>query len=381
MPIHPFKLERYFAEYEFTARHLLSPSDCETMPMRDLVSQADAEMRAAWDTLALGYTESAGNPLLRSEVAHLYDRIEMDEVLVAAPEEAILITMHALLSPGDHVIVTYPGYQSLYEIARSLGCEITHWTLAPSEDRWRLDLQFLADHITPRTKLLVINFPHNPTGHSLTQEEFDAILDLARRHNLYVLSDEMYRLLEYNRASRLPSACDAYERAVSLSGLSKSFGLPGLRIGWLATRDRSAMSAFAKIKDYTTICSSAPSEILAIIALRARESIVARNLGIVLENLAVADRFFERFSHLFRWLRPLAGPVAFPSLVLEIPIDQFCRNLLTREGVMVVPGSLFEFAGNHFRVGLGRKNFPEALERVAIYVESLLNARSANLFL
>jgi aspartate/methionine/tyrosine aminotransferase len=371
MRMNPFKLERYFAQYEFNVRYLLSPSDCESMPMRDLLSLADAEMRSAWDTLALGYTESAGHPLLRAEVARLYDRIEKDEVLIAVPEEAILITMQALLSPGDHVLVTYPGYQSLYEIAQSLGCDITHWTLAASEGRWRLDLQFLADHITPRTKLLVINFPHNPTGYSPSRKDFDSILDFARRHNLHVLSDEMYRLLEYGADAQLPAACDVYERAISLSGLSKSLGLPGLRIGWLATHDRSAISSFAKIKDYTTICSSAPGEILAIIALRAKEALIARNRGIVLDNLATADRFFDRFSHLFQWLRPLAGSVAFPSLTSKIPINQFCRDLLEREGVMVVPGSLFEFPGNHFRVGLGRNNFPEVLKQVEKYLESL----------
>jgi aspartate/methionine/tyrosine aminotransferase len=371
MRMNPFKLERYFAEHEFNVRHLLSPSDCETMPMIDLLSLADAEMRSAWDALALGYTESAGHPLLRAEVARLYDQIEKDEVLIAVPEEAILITMQALLSPGDHVIVTYPGYQSLYEIARSLGCDITHWNLAASEGCWRLDMQFLADQITPHTKLLVINFPHNPTGYLPSRKDFEAILDLARRHNLYVLSDEMYRLLEYSADSRLPAACDVYERAVSLSGLSKSLGLPGLRIGWLATHDRPAISSFTKIKDYTTICNSAPSEILAIIALRTKETLIAHNRGIVLENLAAADRFFERFTSLFQWLRPLAGSVAFPSIISGMPVDHFCRDLLEREGVMVVPGGLFEFPGNHFRIGLGRKNFPEALKRVETYVESL----------
>jgi aspartate/methionine/tyrosine aminotransferase len=371
MEINSFKLERYFAEYEFKVRYLFSPSDCECVPMKDLLSLADPEMRSAWDTLTLGYTESAGHPLLRAEVAHLYEQVEADGVLIAVPEEAILIAMQALLSPGDHVIATYPGYQSLYEIARSLGCNVTPWTLAASRDEWRLDLQFLDNHITHRTRLLVINFPHNPTGYLPLREDFDSILDLARRHNVYVLSDEMYRLLEYDRAWRLPSACDVYERAITLSGLSKSLGLPGLRVGWLATRDLSVVSDFMKIKDYTTICGSAPSEILAIVALRAKEALLARNLGIVHDNLSAADFFFERFSHMFHWLRPRAGSVAFPSLISGMPVDRFCRDLLEREGVMVVPGSLFEFPGDHFRVGLGRKGFPDALKRVEAYVRSL----------
>ena len=371
MKIDSFKLERYFAAYEFKVRYLFSPSDCESVAMKHLLSLADPEMRSKWDALALGYTDSAGHPMLRAEVAHLYNHIHSDCILVAAPEEAILIAMHALLSPGDHVIVTFPGYQSLYEIARSLGCNVTPWTLSASTDGWRLDLQFLADHITSRTRMLVINFPHNPTGYLPSRENFDAIMDIARRHNVYVLSDEMYRLLEYDSELRLPSACDIYEHAITLSGLSKNLGLPGLRIGWLATRDSSIVPEFMKIKDYTTICSSAPSEILAIIALRAREFLLARNLGIVRENLAAADRFFERFAHMFRWLRPRAGSVAFPEIISGIRVDRFCRELLDREGVMVVPGSIFEFAGDHFRVGLGRKSFTDVLERVEAYVSRL----------
>jgi aspartate/methionine/tyrosine aminotransferase len=369
--INAFKLERYFARYEFKAPYLLSPSDCECVSMRELLSLADPEMRKAWDTLALGYTESAGHPLLRDEVARMYDRIKKDGVLIAVPEEAILIAMQALLAPGDHIIVTFPCYQSLYEIARSLDCNITHWTLEASTGGWRLDLQFLADHITARTKLLVINFPHNPTGYLPSREDFDAIMDMARQHNLRVFSDEMYRFLEYEIVRQLPSACDVYERAITLSGLSKSLGLPGLRVGWLATANLPVVSEFMRMKDYTTICGGAPSEILAIIALRAKDVFISRNLGILRDNLATADRFFEHFSHFFHWLRPLAGSVAFPSLTSGMSIDHFCRDLLEREGVMVVPGSLFEFPGNHFRVGLGRKSFPEALKRVEAYLTAV----------
>ncbi len=360
MPIRPFQLERYFAEHEFKARYLLSASDCESMPMRDLLATADAEMTAAWETLALGYTETAGHPLMRAEVARLYERVRADQVLTAVPEEGIFIAMNALLSPGDGVIVVAPAYQSLHEIARALGCEVTFWNLAPSGDGWRLDLEFLADRITPRTRLLVLNFPHSPTGHLPSRRDFDAILELAERHGLHVFSDEMYRLLEYEPAQRLPAACDAYERAVTLSGLSKAFGLPGLRVGWLATRDASAMQRFTRLKDYTTICGSAPAEILATIALRARDALIARSLEIVRGNLAEAERFFGRHPEVFQWLPPRAGPVAFPALLSE-PVDELCRDALEREGMMIVPARMFEYAGNHFRVGLGRRNFPEAL--------------------
>jgi aspartate/methionine/tyrosine aminotransferase len=177
----------------------------------------------------------------------------------------------------------------------------------------------------------------------------------------------MYRLLEYEPARRLPAACDVYERAVTLSGLSKSFGLPGLRVGWLASRDASAMRRFTRLKDYTTICGSAPAEILATIALRARDTLVARSLEIVRGNLAEAGSFFGRHREAFHWLPPRAGSVAFPALVSG-PVDELCRDLLEREGVMIVPARMFEYAGNHFRVGLGRRSFPEALRVVERYL-------------
>jgi aspartate/methionine/tyrosine aminotransferase len=274
--------------------------------------------------------------------------------------------MQAILEPGDHVVVTFPGYQSLYEIARSLGCRVTRWTLQAGERGWGLDVSALSDSLTPQTKLLVINFPHNPTGYLPAGDELDAIVNLARTRGICLFSDEMYRLLEYQPAQRLPPVCDLYPRGVSLFGLSKTFSLPGLRVGWLATQDRTLLERFSTLKDYTTICSSAPSEILALIALRARETIVARNLALIQRNLEVAERFFEAHGDRLDWLRPRAGSVAFPRLRDGLSAERFCQDLLGW-GVMAVPGGLFEFPGEHFRLGLGRENLPQALERVGDY--------------
>lgn len=361
MEITPFKLERYFAEYEFKARYLLSASDCEALSLADLLALADAEALGLWQGLGLSYTESQGHPLLRAAIARQYQQIAADDVLVAAPEEAIFIAMHALLAPGDQVIVTWPAYQSLYAIAEGLGARVVRWPLTAQDGSWRLDVAELAGLITPQTRLLVVNFPHNPTGYLPPRADWDAIVTLAERHGLYLFSDEMYRLLEHDPAARLPAACDLYERGISLAGLSKAFGLPGLRIGWLATRDRDVLARCTGLKDYTTICSSAPSEILGIIALRAAEIITGRNLAIVRANLAHADRFFADRLDRFQWLRPLAGSVAFPRLLAETSVVELCRGLLDQRNAMLVPGEMFDHPCNHFRLGLGRTNFPEAL--------------------
>ncbi len=361
--MNPFLLERYFARYEFSASSLLSPSDCESLTLRELLSMADAESLDLWERLSLGYTESPGHPRLREEIARSYTATAPGQVLVAAPEEAIFIAMNVLLSPGDEVIGLEPAYQSLHEVARSLGARVIPWQLAPRDGGWRLDLDELRRLLSPRTRLLVVNFPHNPTGYLPTREEFATILQIAADAGAQVFSDEMYRGLEYREEDQLPAACDLGEHALSLSGMSKSYSLPGLRIGWLAARQPGLVERLQSFKDYTTICSSAPSEILALAALRARETILSRNRAIVRENLQMAAEFFGDRADQFDWYAPLAGSVAFPAWKGAGSVDDLCQRAVETQGVMVVPGSMFAFPGSHFRIGLGRKNFPGALAR------------------
>jgi len=363
-PLNPFRLERYFARYEFTAPYLLSPSDCESLRLAELLALADPETAALWEQLSLGYTETPGHPLLRAEIAGLYDSTGAQDTLVMAPQEAIFIAMHTLLSPGDEVIALHPAYQSLHEVARSIGCRVVPWALVPGEQGWQLDLDALEGSLTGRTRLLVVNFPHNPTGFLPTRAELDAVVAFARGREIILFSDEMYRLLEYRPQDRLPAVCDLYERGVSLSGMSKAFSLPGLRIGWLAAREPGLVERWQEYKDYTTMCSSAPSEVLAMMALRAREAILDRNRVIIQANLAAAGEFFARHPERFKWLPPLAGSVAFPEWTGPGSVEAFCQLAVEREGVMVVPGSMFDAPGSHFRLGLGRRNFPEALARV-----------------
>jgi len=212
-----------------------------------------------------------------------------------------------------------------------------------------------------------LNFPHNPTGYLPAHAELERIVELARQRGIYIFSDEMYRLLEYEPESRLPPVCSIYERGISLSGLSKTFALPGLRLGWLATPDQALLDRWLAFKDYTTICHSAPSEVLGLMALRAKEAIIQRNLGIIQENLRHAGRFFDEHHDLFTWIRPTAGSVAFPRWAGSTPVESFCQDMLDQAGVMIVPGSIFDFPGDHFRIGLGRKNLPIVLERVSDY--------------
>jgi aspartate/methionine/tyrosine aminotransferase len=364
--LEPFNLERYFDRHEFAARYLLSASDCEALTLAELLSMASPKTMSLWDSLRLNYTHTQGHPALRDEVAAIYETVASEGVLVAVPQEAIFVCMQALLGPGDHAIVVTPAYQSLYEVARASGCGVTRVDLQLKDAGWSLEVDLIRRALTPRTRLLVINFPHNPTGFIPARAQFDELIGLARSHGLHVFGDEMYRLLEFDPARRLPAICDAYERGISLSGLSKAFGLPGIRIGWLATRDLSLVPRWLAIKDYTTICHSAPSEVLAIAGLRARDRILDRNRGILRRNLEHAASFLRARPDRFCWIPPSGGTVAFPLWTGGGTVEDFCRRLIEERGVMAVPGSLFEFPGNHFRIGLGRRDLPEALEQTGL---------------
>ncbi len=373
MRIADFALERYFARWEFAVRHLLCASDVEGYPLAELLALADDETRGLWAGLRLGYTESTGHPLLRREIAGLYERIDPDEVLVfAGAEEAIFCLVNVLLGPGDHAVVTWPGYQSLYEVARAAGADVTLHELREG-DGWALEVDRLRAALRPETRLVVVNAPHNPTGMLPTHEEWGALTDLCAEAGVHLLSDEVYRFLEFDSADRLAAGADALERGVSLGVMSKSFAMAGLRIGWLATRDRALLERVAAFKDYTTICSSAPSEILALIALRARESVLTRSRAIVEANLPLLDVFFAERPEAFHWVRPRAGSVAFPRLTLPgTTIDDFAAELVEAEGVLLLPGSRFGHPGNHFRVGFGRTDLPEALARLEAFATRTL---------
>jgi aspartate/methionine/tyrosine aminotransferase len=373
MKIKPFRTERYFAKYEFTEPHILSASDCESVTVDELLELAGAD----WSTLGelrLSYREGQGDPTLLERIAGMYDRVDASQVVgLGAPEEGIFITMHALLEPGDEVVVLSPCYDSLLNIVEYLGCQVARWFLAetgdPGDDgrSWCLDLGVLEDLVTPQTKMLIVNFPHNPTGCLPNREEWQAIVQIAARAGAWLFSDEMYRGLEHHPAHRLPSGCDSYDRAITLGGLSKTYGLPGLRTGWLALQDTACRDDLVGWKDYTTICASAPSEVLAILALEAGDQLARRGRAIVLDNLALAEHFFARRGDVFQWHRPQAGSVALVGLC-QGSAEEFCRRLVAEQGVILLPSTGLGFGDGPVRFGFGRLSFPQALDQLDRYL-------------
>jgi aspartate/methionine/tyrosine aminotransferase len=361
MHIANFALERYFARWEFAVRHVLCASDVEPLSLAELLALADDDARTRWDSLSLGYTESLGLPALREEIAALYPGLGASDVITfAGAEEAVFLVMHALLDAGDHAVVVWPAYQSLHEVARSIGASVTFVPLDPRG--WTLDVNAVAAAMRPNTRAIVINFPHSPTGTQLEPEQFARLVAMAELHGAHLVSDEVYRHLEHGTAP-LPTAAAATDRGVSLGVTSKSFGLAGLRVGWIATRDATLRARLAALKDYTTICNAAPSEILALIALRAKSTLFDRATTIIRENLALLDRFFRDNSDRFAWTPPRAGSVCFPML-RDGDVDDFCAALVEQEGVLLLPASQFGYPGNYFRLGYGRRDMAGGLARL-----------------
>jgi aspartate/methionine/tyrosine aminotransferase len=325
--VRPFRIERYYARYEFTTRYMLSSSDCESRTIADLLElEPDARERLlqTW----CGYTESPGAPELRQAIAALYERIDLDEVIVTScAEEGIFLLYHALLGAGDHAVVETPCYESALELVRSTGAEASRWHRR-YEDGWAHDLEELERVLRPDTRVLYINQPHNPTGTLMDRTTLERVAELAAERGIVLFGDEVYRELEHDPADRLPAACDLDVGAVSLGSISKSYGLPGLRLGWLVTRDAPLREAIMRVKDYTTICSSAPSEVLTGLALRNRHVLLDRNFGIVQRNLPRLEEFFERHAEKFDWIRPVAGPIGFPRLRGVGDVEGFCESAL-----------------------------------------------------
>jgi aspartate/methionine/tyrosine aminotransferase len=369
----PFRLERYFSKWEFTAAHHLTASDAESFSLPDLLAMATPQDREAFETLWLGYTPTWGGADLREAIAQTYEHRSAQDVLCfTGAEEGIYAALTTLLEPEDHAVVITPTYQALEEIPASI-CAVSTVALDP-DDNWSLDVEEVAGALRPNTKLVAINFPNNPTGAILPRDRFDALVDLCRSRGLWLFSDEAYRPLGPTGTVHQPQVADVYERGLSLGVLSKAYGLAGLRVGWIACADRAALSRLEQTKHYLSICNAGPSERLAVIALRARAAILERNCELVSRNLAVLDDFFSARTDRFEWRGPAGGCVAFPRYLGREGVEDFTRELVEESGVMLLPASLYRSRFgptpiDRFRIGFGRASFGTALAAFAEHLD------------
>lgn len=371
-----FRLETHFSRWEFSARHHMTASDAETMTMAALLALAGPEDLEAWERVSLGYTETWGAPALRETIASTYDTLSGADILTfAGAEEGLYCAMLALLAPGDHAIVTVPNYQSMETMPVTIAGNVTGVALRP-ENRWQLDLEDVRAALRPETKLIAVNFPNNPTGAIADPEIFRGLVALCAERGIHLFSDEVYRGLEIDAEKRLPQAADLFDRGISLNVMSKAYGLPGLRIGWIASRDHALLERMEKMKHYLSICNARPSEVLAGIALKARETIFARNRALCAENIGKLDSFFAEYPHLYEWTAPDGGCVAFARYRGADGVEEHCRRLVEEKGVLLLPSSLYAsdllpVPADRFRVGIGRKNIDAGLAAWREFLEEV----------
>ena len=369
-----FHLEVYFSRWEFAAKHVLTASDAQSMSLAELLELGTEEDREAFSRLGLGYVPTWGGEELREAIAGTYENLQPGDTLAyAGAEEGLFWLMQEAAGPGDHIVLSVPNYQSMETVALATGAQVSGLVLRP-ENGWALDLDEMKKLLRPTTRLVAVNFPNNPSGAVPDHATFQALVDLCEARGIRLFCDEVHRGLELDPARQLTQAADLSPTAVSLNVMSKSYGLAGLRVGWLATRDRALLARLERRKHYTSICNSAPGEFLTTLALKHGEAIQARNRAIIARNLPLFDAFFAQRPDLFEWEHPQGGCICFPRYKGAEGVETFCQELVEQEGVFFAPASLFrsslaETPKDRFRVGVGRIDPEPALEAFQRFLE------------
>lgn len=370
MRFEPFAMERLQSIWEHQVAWNVSESGVEPLRVEELATSEAA--REALLRQPLAYTQTNGTIELRNHIAALYAGATVDHVQVTnGGSEANCIALLHLVDRGDEVVMMTPNYMQAAGLLHSIEATLVAWPLrvAAAGDRWEPDLPALESLVTPRTKGIVICTPNNPTGARLTDAELDAIGAVAARVGAWIISDEIYRGAELD-AVESPSMWGRSDRVLITSGLSKAYGLPGLRIGWVAGPP-STIAELWGVHDYTTIAPGAVNDRLARIALspEGRDRLLARTRGIIRTNYPVVRTWIETqrgFSH----IPPEAGAIVFASYAHEINSTKLIDRLRTEQSVLVVPGDHFGMDG-YLRIGFG--SHPELLSGALARIGELMD--------
>ncbi|MGV8924284.1 MAG: aminotransferase class I/II-fold pyridoxal phosphate-dependent enzyme [Ewingella sp.] len=369
-----FRLISYLSKLEHAVRFPLSSSYPESMNIDTLFELAGVQHRQPFMQAMLDYPPLRGTPELLEAIAGTYDNISTGQIIsFAGADEAIYASFLALLESSDHAIVITPNYQSLESVPLSR-CEVTGVALE-AENGWALEVEKVRAAMRANTKVLVINFPHNPTGALISHTQLNELVSMCRERGVWIFSDEVYRQTEFNPADRLPQLADIYERGISLNVTSKAYGLPGLRIGWVACQDSAWLLKLERMKQYLSICNSIPGEILTTLALNARETILERVMDRSRANLQRLNDFLARYPQHFELTQPKAGVLAFVRYKGAEGAEAFATRLVEGSGVMVIPSVVYASAlttvsEDFLRIGFGRANLGEALEVLGSWLET-----------
>lgn len=367
MKIEIFKMERMQSLWENVVDYNLSESGVHPLRLKDWLLPEELEELAR---VEIGYTQTNGTPALRQNIARLYPGVDLEQIMVTAgSSEANFLLMWSLLEPGDEVVFELPNYMQMWGLSQSFGARVKPLWLRP-ELGWQPDPDDLRKLVNGNTRLIILTNPNNPTGSILSRESREEIIRQAEKVGAWLLVDEVYRGAERN-GLETPSFWGSYERVLVVSGLSKAYGLPGLRLGWLV----GPLELVKKVwtyHDYTTISVSALTDHLATRALEPdrRQEILKRTREILNNNLPLLEEWLNSFNGLFSYLPPQAGAILFARYHLQINSTELVEKILKEKSVLLVPGDHFEL-DQHLRFGYGSPPayLKAALDRVA---ESLL---------
>jgi aspartate/methionine/tyrosine aminotransferase len=352
MRIEPFMLERFQSEWEHRVRYNLSESGVRPLSLRELLGEG-AALDAVLDA-PLIYTQTNGTPDLRAAIAAMYPDATADHVVVGnGGSEANFVTTWRLVEPGDEVVVMVPAYLQIAGAVRAFGGVVRDWPMVrDASGRWRPDLDRLPALLSARTKAVVISTPNNPTGARLSAADLEAIAAAADRVAAWVISDEIYRGAELDGVES-PSMWGRGPRVIVTSGLSKAYGLPGLRVGWVVAPPDLAHALWT-CRDYTSIAPGATSDRVATMALAPgmRSQLLARTRAILRDNVPKVEAWLTACGHPFSWTSPDAGAFVFARYEMPIGSTALATRLRDEEGALIVPGDHFGIDG-YLRFGIG----------------------------
>lgn len=380
MKIETFQLERWMTRHETHVRYDIAESGILPLTTQDLLDfepEAErAETLARLLRLPLGYSEARGTAELRGMLAATYARGDADHILVTTGAiEANYLLFNVLLDPGDHMIAPYPAYQQLFSVPKAIGCDVSLWRVGP-ETGYRYDIAALERLVTPRTKVIVVNTPHNPTGAMLPPADARRVYDLAQSVGAMVIGDEAYRWLAVPDGEPFaPPFFDLGPLGISVGTLSKPFGLPGLRIGWIAGPPDLVQKCWS-LRDYITLSPGKLNDALAQLGMNHRDRIVARNTEIIRANLASASQWMAEHQDFLSWTPPRGGLLALVKYDLPMESLPLADKLALEYSVMLAPGSAFGYE-HHLRLGIGQRPdvFRKGLEEAARCFEELRGLR------
>ena len=371
MNIKPFAVEEWMNAWEVGAKYNIAETCVDSVSMNELFALTGEDKAAFLERLCdrrLSYGDIEGLPEFRGGVCRLYRTMRPENIVPThGAAGANHHVFYSLISPGDRVVSIMPTYQQLYSIPEAYGADVQLLPLR-RENGYLPDMDALRRLVTPGTKMICINNPNNPTGALMSEAMLSEIIEIARAAGAWILCDEVYRHLS-QEDGWCPSVADMYEKGISVSSMSKVFSLAGLRLGWIATHDKEAIKSFLSHRDYNLISCGAFDEMLAAVALRNSDKLLARNRGIVRENLRILDNWVNGEAHV-SYVKPQAGTTALVYYDLDIPSYTFCEEMYRETGAFVTPGDCFEVP-HSMRIGYayGRQDLIDGLNAISEYIK------------